>query len=124
MIEYRNSVFLCTSEITLGLISGKWKPLILSHLSKQTYRFNELQKLMPGATQKMLTVQLRDLENDGLITRKVYAVVPPKVEYSLTKLGEALMVILIQLRDFGTDYMRLFPDDELPSTIQEHEVNG
>lgn len=91
---------------------------------EQTYRFNELQKLMPGATQKMLTVQLRDLENDGLIARKVYAVVPPKVEYSLTQLGEALMVILVQLRDFGTEYMRLFPDDELPSATQEHEVNG
>lgn len=111
MIRFRDREYTCTSEITLGLISGKWKPLILGYLSKKTYRFHELQKLMPDTTQKMLTMQLRDLENDGLVARKVYAVVPPKVEYSLTDLGERLVPMLSQLCNFGSDYMRLFPDD-------------
>jgi len=110
MTEYRNRNIICTSEVTLGLISGKWKPLILGYLSGNTYRFNELQKLMPTITQKMLTIQLRDLENDGLIKRKVYAVVPPKVEYSITELGERLAKFLDQLCDFGVDYMQQFPD--------------
>lgn len=110
MIAYRNREFICTSEITLGLISGKWKPLILGYLSRGTYRFNELQRFMPEVTQKMLTMQLRELERHGLIIRKAYAVIPPKVEYSLTELGERLVKMLGQLCDFGEDYMTLFPD--------------
>ncbi|MEK3900928.1 MULTISPECIES: winged helix-turn-helix transcriptional regulator [unclassified Paenibacillus] len=120
MIRYRNHDFMCTSEIALGLISGKWKPLILGHLSQQTYRFNELLRLMPGATQKMLTIQLRDLETAGLIVRKVYVVVPPKVEYSLTDTGKRLMSILVQLCDFGADYIQAFPEED--QTAAEHRA--
>lgn len=108
MINFRNSRYRCASEITLDLISGKWKILILSYLSENTFRFNELQKLMPGATQKMLTAQLRDLEQDGLIVRKVYAVAPPKVEYYLSDFGSRLVPMLKTLCDFGADYMESF----------------
>lgn len=109
MIKFRDQEYACTSEITLGLISGKWKILILSYLSHQTCRFNELQKLMPDTTQKMLTLQLRELEKDGLIIRKVYAVAPPKVEYMLSTLGQRLFPILAQLCKFGADYVDSFP---------------
>lgn len=122
MTSYRNRNIICTSEVTLGLISGKWKPLILGYLLNNTYRFNELQKLMPPITQKMLTIQLRDLETDGLIKRKVYAVVPPKVEYSLTKLGERLAQFLDQLCDFGMDYIKEFPDTA-PHPPSDAEAN-
>jgi DNA-binding HxlR family transcriptional regulator len=99
----------------LDLISGKWKILILSYLSENTFRFNELQKLMPGATQKMLTMQLRDLENDGLIVRKVYAVVPPKVEYCLSEQGLRLVPMLNMLCTYGADYIDSFNDSPLDS---------
>jgi DNA-binding HxlR family transcriptional regulator len=86
---------------TLGVIGGKWKLLILFHLSKHTYRFSELMKLMPGITQKMLTQQLRQLEDNHLIKRKVYPVVPPKVEYSMTEYGKTLEPILKSMYAWG-----------------------
>jgi len=104
-VQFRDRAFTCTSEVTLELISGKWKVLILSYLSKKVHRFNELQKLMPETTQKMLTLQLRELEKDGLIIRKVYAVAPPKVEYLLSDLGERLVPMLQELCKFGADYL-------------------
>ncbi|QJD83858.1 winged helix-turn-helix transcriptional regulator [Cohnella herbarum] len=106
MIKFKKYDYQCASEIILGLISGKWKVLILSHLSNQTFRYNELQKLMPGATQKMLTMQLRELENDGLVIRKVYAVAPPKVEYFLSPLGLSLVPMLNTLCELGSDYLK------------------
>ena len=84
----------CPVAATLQLIGGKYKALLLWHLSGKILRFNELRRLVPEATPKMLTQQLRELEGDGLIARKVYAVVPPKVEYSLTPRGESLFPIL------------------------------
>lgn len=105
MIEFRNAEYHCASEIALGLVSGKWKILILSLLHGNTLRFNELQRQIPGATQKMLTMQLRDLENDGLIVRKAYAVSPPKVEYSLSDLGDRLFPLLRMLCEYGADYV-------------------
>lgn len=105
MLEFKNKYYTCTFEITIDLIGGKWKPLIIWHLgNKGTKRFNEIKKLLPKITQKMLTQQLRELEADGLITRKVYAEVPPKVEYSLTDLGESLMPILKMMCDWGDGY--------------------
>jgi Predicted transcriptional regulators len=105
MIQFRQSTYRCTSEIAIELISGKWKALILNYLDNHIFRFNELQRLMPGTTQKMLTAQLRDLEKDGLITRKVYPVSPPKVEYQLSELGRSLVPILNMLSDYGAKYI-------------------
>lgn len=101
----------CPVEATLDLIGGKYKALILWHLSEGTLRFSELQKRI-SATAKMLTQQLRELENDQLVHRKVYPVIPPKVEYSLTALGESLMPILVAMRDWGADYLRTNKDTE------------
>lgn len=96
----------CPVESTLELIGGKYKALILWHLSEKTLRFSELQKQIPTATPKMLTQQLRELEAHRLIHREVYPVIPPKVEYSLTDLGKSLMPVLIAMRDWGASYMR------------------
>lgn len=100
------SNYSCPVEATLELIGGKYKALILFHLIDQTLRFNQLQKLIPQATPKMLTQQLRELENDGLISRTVYPVVPPKVEYSLTDFGESIIPILNAMCNWGADYLK------------------
>ncbi|MDX2094813.1 MAG: helix-turn-helix domain-containing protein [Alphaproteobacteria bacterium] len=91
----------CPVEAALDIIGGKWKPLILFQLTMGTRRFGELQKLMPNITQRMLTNQLRELEADAIIARKVYPEVPPKVEYSLTADGQRLFPILEALRVWG-----------------------
>lgn len=97
---------ICPVETTLDLIGGKYKALILWHLSAGTLRFNELQKAIRSATPRVLTHQLRELEEQQLITRTVYPVVPPKVEYSMTELGRSLMPILTEMRDWGAEYLR------------------
>lgn len=91
----------CSVEVALHLIGGKWKGVVLYHLLHGVKRFNELRKLIPNVTQRMLTLQLRELEKDGLIFRKIYPVIPPKVEYSLTPLGASLEDILLSLRKWG-----------------------
>ena len=91
----------CPVETALDVLAGKWKILILWYLQSETKRFNELQKLLPRTTQKMLIQKLRELEEDGIIHREVYPVVPPKVEYSLTKYGESLKPIIKQLYLWG-----------------------
>lgn len=96
----------CPVGTTLDLIGGKYKALILWHLSSDTMRFSELHKQVSSATAKMLTQQLRELENDNLIHREVYPVIPPKVEYSLTELGRSLLPILVAMRDWGAAYLR------------------
>ena len=96
---------ICPVETTLSLIGGKYKALILWHLSGGTLRFNQLQKAVT-ATPRMLTLQLRELEHDGLITRTVYPEVPPRVEYTMTDLGRSLMPILTAMRNWGADYLR------------------
>jgi DNA-binding HxlR family transcriptional regulator len=101
-----NKTFNCEKELTLSIIGGKWKMLILWHLGKEgTKRFGELKSLMPGITQRMLVSQLRELEEDLIVNRKVYPVVPPKVEYSLTEQGRSLMPILESMYEWGKDYM-------------------
>ena len=95
----------CPVDSTLALIGGKYKALILWHLLDHTLRFGELRKLIAQATPKMLTQQLRELEEDQLITRTVYPVVPPKVEYSLTPLGLSLKPILLAMFDWGEAYL-------------------
>jgi DNA-binding HxlR family transcriptional regulator len=93
--------FRCAIEVTLHLISGKWKALIICHLLTGTMRYSELKRIFPEMTPKMLTQQLRELERDGLVTRRVYPQVPPKVEYSLTPLGQTLEPVIRLLSDWG-----------------------
>ena len=95
----------CPIEATLGLIGGKWKALILDHLTGGSLRYGELQKMMPKITAKMLTQQLRELETDGLIVRHVYPVVPPKVEYELTEFGQTVLPILDAMCAWGRTYL-------------------
>jgi DNA-binding HxlR family transcriptional regulator len=96
--------FYCPVKLTTDVIGGKWKPLILFYLEGGTKRFGELRKLIPGMTKKMLTQHLRDLERDEVVHREVYAVVPPKVEYSLTKHGESLKPILKLMSAWGAKH--------------------
>lgn len=96
----------CPVDATLRLIGGKYKALILWHLIDGAMRHGELHKLIPQATPKMLTQQLRELEADKLLTRTVYPIVPPKVEYSLTEFGISLKPILSEMYDWGAEYMR------------------
>ena len=95
----------CPVGVTLELIGGKYKALILWHLAEGTLRFSELRKRITSATPKMLTQQLRELEAQSLIHREVYPVIPPKVEYSLTELGKSLMPVLVSMRDWGAGYL-------------------
>lgn len=94
----------CPVETTLMLIGDKWKVLILRDLMPGTKRFGELKKSIGSVSQKVLTAQLRDMEEKGLVSRKVYAEVPPRVEYSLTKLGRSLNPILDAMRVWGEQY--------------------
>jgi len=96
----------CPVAATLSLIGGKYKPLILWHLLSGTLRFGELGRLLPQATPKMLTQQLRELERDKLITRTVYPVVPPKVEYALSDLGASIRPVLTEMYHFGSGVMQ------------------
>ena len=101
--------FNCKKELTLALIGGKWKMLILWRLGKEgTKRFNELKESLPGVTQKILTGQLRNLEDDHLVRREVYPEGPLKVEYSLTEKGESLLPILEAMYQWGTKYYQEF----------------
>ncbi len=97
--------FNCPVGITLGIIGGKYKVIIIWYLYENgTLRYGELQKLLKGITPKMLITQLRELENDGIIKRKVYLVVPPKVEYNLTKTGKSIIPILLEMKKWGENY--------------------
>ena len=98
----------CPVEAALEVIGGKWKGVILFHLLSDTYRFNELRRLMPGITQKMLTKQLRELEADKLIARKIYREIPPKVEYSLTDYGKTLGPVILALQVWGDAHLKLY----------------
>ncbi|CDW92629.1 HTH-type transcriptional regulator HxlR family [Thiomonas sp. CB2] len=97
----------CVVEATLSLIDGKWKGVVLHHLLDGTLRFNELRRRLPNVTQRMLTNQLRELETDGLIARKVYAQVPPKVEYSLTARGRSLQPVMAALKAWGEAHIEM-----------------
>lgn len=97
----KNNLPACPVETTLKIIGDKWKVLILRDLFTGTKRYNELKRSLKDVSQKMLTQQLRELENDGIIHREVYPVVPPKVEYSLTELGNTLKPVIDSMYDWG-----------------------
>jgi DNA-binding HxlR family transcriptional regulator len=97
----------CGVETTIAVVGGKWKPMILYALLSGPRRFGELNRLIPGVTQRMLTLQLRELEEDGVIAREVYRQVPPKVEYSLTSFGRTIEPILLLMEQWGEQYANM-----------------
>jgi len=103
----------CSVEATLDVIGGRWKGVILFHLLGGKKRFGELRRLLPEVTQRMLTNQLRELETDGVIHRRIFMEVPPKVEYSLTDFGRSLEPVLVGMRDWGDQWL---------STIQANKA--
>jgi DNA-binding HxlR family transcriptional regulator len=106
MRKQRHQIYTnCPVEASLDLIGGKWKSIILFRVIEETRRFNELRRILPGLTQRMLTNQLRELEQDGLIMRKVYAEVPPKVEYSISEFGKTLEPVLLALKNWAEEQM-------------------
>lgn len=106
MKKQRKEEYKCPLEVTMELIGGKYKGVIIGHLIDKTLRYNELQKLISHATHKMLIQQLKELENDGIINRKLYPVVPPKTEYSLTERGKSLIPAIIELNKWGINYLK------------------
>lgn len=110
---------LCPVETTLTLIGDKWKLLILRDLMDETKRFGELKKSIGNISQKVLTENLREMESDKLLKRKVYAQVPPKVEYSLTELGSSLSPIIESLRDWGILYKKKRSSSKLEERIKK-----
>ena len=102
MYAFNKKEYPCCTSLVMGIIGGKWKAVILYSLKYNTLRYNELRKMMPTATERTLSLQLKILENDGIIKRKVYASKPPlKVEYSLTEFGKTLVPVIQSLVDWG-----------------------
>ncbi len=101
--------YYCSVELTLQIIGGKWKPIIIHRLGTEgTLRFSEVKRSIPNITQKMLTQQLRELEADGVVHREIYPQVPPKVEYSLTELGQSVMPVIEKLCEWGSNYEKWY----------------
>ncbi|MEM8963277.1 MAG: helix-turn-helix domain-containing protein [Acidobacteriota bacterium] len=94
----------CDVEATLSVIGGRWKPILVCHLLDGRKRFGELRRLTPNATERMITLQLRELEADGVIARHVFAEVPPRVEYEITEFGRSLEEILHLMRNWGSAF--------------------
>ncbi|GIP23007.1 helix-turn-helix domain-containing protein [Paenibacillus sp. J22TS3] len=97
----------CPVEYTLDVIGGKWKGVLLYHMIEGPVRFNEFRRICPTITQRMLTLQLRELEEDGIVHREVYPQVPPKVEYSLSEFGRTLVPIIIKMKIWGEKHSNL-----------------
>ena len=106
MTKRKQNEYQCPLQVTMEIIGGKYKGVIIGHLIDKTLRYNELQKLIPYATPKMLIQQLKELESDGIIKREMYPVVPPKTEYSLTPLGKTLIPAVIELNQWGIKYLK------------------
>jgi DNA-binding HxlR family transcriptional regulator len=100
-VKMNNRVYHCSLDITMDYIGGKWKTVVLWYLRKGPKRFSELKKLIPDITEKMLSLQLKELEADGIISRKIYPEVPPKVEYSFTEEGKSLLPVLEAIATWG-----------------------
>jgi DNA-binding HxlR family transcriptional regulator len=100
-IKLNGKIYHCALDVTMEYIGGKWKMVVLWYLRKDAKRFSELKRLIPGITEKMLSLQLKQLEKDGIINRTIFAEVPPRVEYCLTKEGKTLLPILEELAKWG-----------------------
>ncbi len=102
MLTFKGKEYPCCASLTMGVIGGKWKTVILFHLTDKTLRYSELRKEMPTVTERTLSLQLKNLEEDGVIKRKVYTSKPPlKVEYSLTNFGKTLIPVVRAIADWG-----------------------
>ena len=112
----------CALDVTMEYIGGKWKTVVLWYLRKDTRRFNELKKLIPGITEKMLSLQLRQLEKDGIINRTVFAEVPPRVEYCLTQEGKTLLPILEELGKWGRWKSKVAGDMQEVKRVKKRKV--
>jgi len=111
MYKFNGKEYPCCTSLTMGIIGGKWKTVILYHLIHKTLRYNELRRKMPTVTERTLSLQLKKLEKDGIIKRKVYTSKPPlKVEYSLTKFGETLIPSLHAIVDWGNYVIEHYAD--------------
>ncbi len=111
MLKFRGKEYPCCASLTMGMIGGKWKTVILFHLLKETLRYSELRKEMPTVTERTLSLQLKALEEDGLINRKVYTSKPPlKVEYSLTDFGKTLTPLIESIASWGDFVLENYSD--------------
>jgi DNA-binding HxlR family transcriptional regulator len=113
-----NSKSGCAVEVTLSVMGGTWKPVILFHLLNGKMRFGELGRTIPGITQRMLTLQLRELEDAAIVKRTVYAEVPPRVDYELTELGQSLKPVLLAMRNWGVAYTQTIEQAEREALVE------
>lgn len=112
--------FKCPFDVLINMINGKWKMIILWHLNKDNFkRFGELKRIIPEASSKVLSAQLRQLESDGLIFRKVYSEVPPKVEYYITDLGKTLWPVLMSMQEWSLNYLESKNEAVAPYIVDE-----
>ncbi len=116
MAKKKQTEYKCPLEATMEIIGGKYKGVIIGHLIDKTLRYSELQKLISHATPKMLIQQLKELESDGIVKRKLYPVVPPKTEYSLTERGKSLIPAIIELNIWGLNYLK---EENIPCAYKE-----
>ena len=107
MVKWNGKEYRCPVEVTIGIVGGKWKCLILWHLHHEKMRFKALERIVPGVSQKMLTQQLREMERDGLLTKTVHPEVPPRVEYELTERGHSLFPILETMHRWALDQLSI-----------------
>lgn len=123
-IFFQERKYFCSLELTLDVIGGKWKTMMIYRLKDGALRSSELQRLMAGVSNKMFTQTARELERDGIIKREVYPVVPPKVEYSLTPIGISVIPLLLQLGEWGLQLSQMTQEDGvLVSTCSRGESN-
>jgi DNA-binding HxlR family transcriptional regulator len=100
-IEMNGKIFYCALDVTMNFVGGKWKAIVLWYLRKEAKRFGEIKKLIPPITEKMLSLQLKELEKDGIVKRTIFAEVPPRVEYELTEEGKTLLPLIEEIAAWG-----------------------
>ncbi len=120
MAKKKQTEYKCPLEATMEIIGGKYKGVIIGHLIDKTLRYSELQKLISHATPKMLIQQLKELESDGIVKRKLYPVVPPKTEYSLTERGKSLIPAIIELNKWGLNYLK---EENIPCAYKGNDLS-
>jgi len=121
-IKLNGKIYHCALDVTMEYIGGKWKTVVLWYLRKDTRRFKDLKRLIPGITEKMLSLQLRQLEKDGIINRTVFAEVPPRVEYCLTQEGKTLLPILEELGKWGRWKSKVAGDTQEVKRVKKGKV--